>query len=244
MVGVATKDSGPRATTIRFGPAAVTWLVGFMVGMGLAGQLVLIALGVDGDDYTIPQIALSIVVSWAVFIAAMAYTSNRYGTGDTFGDFVDHYALKFRPIDLVGFPAGALLQLVVVPLIYVPLRELWPDTFSESELEERAQELADKADGWTVVLLFLVVAIGAPVVEELVYRGLLQRSMARVTGAAAALVLTAAWFSLIHFTPVEYPGLFAAGLGFGAGLLLTDRIGPSIVTHAAFNCTGLTLALW
>ena len=215
-----------------------------MVGMGLAGQLVLVALGVDGDDYTIPQIALSIVVSWTVFLAAMAFTSDRYGAGDRFGDFVDHYALEFRPIDLVGVPVGALMQLLVVPLVYVPLRELWPETFSESELEERAQELADKANGWTVVLLFLVVAIGAPVVEELVYRGLLQRSMATVTGAAPALVLTSIWFALIHFTPVEYPGLFVAGLGFGAGLLLTNRIGPSIVTHAAFNATGLTLALW
>jgi membrane protease YdiL (CAAX protease family) len=244
VVGVATKRSRARATTIRFAPAVATWGVGFVVGMGLAGQLVLVALGVDGDDYTIPQIALSIVVSWAVFIAAMAYTSDRYGTGHRLADFVDHYALKFRPVDLVGVPAGALLQLVVIPLLYVPLRELWPDTFSESELEERARELADKANGATVVLLFLVVAIGAPIVEELVYRGLLQRSMATVTGAAPALLLTSIWFSLIHFTPVEYPGLFVAGLGFGAGLLLTNRIGPSIVTHAAFNTTGLILALW
>jgi membrane protease YdiL (CAAX protease family) len=244
VVGVATKDSAARATTIRFGPAVATWVVGFFVGMGLAGQLVLIALGVDGDDFTIPQIALSIVVSWAVFLAAMVYTSDRYGSGERGRDFVDHYALNCRPIDLLGVPAGALLQLVVVPLVYVPLRELWPATFSQSELEERAQELADKADGWTVLLLFAVVAVGAPIVEELVYRGLLQRSMATVTGAAPALVLTSIWFSLIHFTPVEYPGLFVAGLGFGAGLFLTGRIGPSIVTHAAFNATGLVLALW
>ncbi len=148
------------------------------------------------------------------------------------------------PIDLVGVPVGVLGQLVIVPLVYVPLRQLWPDTFSEAELEERAQELADKANGWTVVLLVLVVVIGAPIVEELVYRGLLQRSIAASIGGVAGLLITSAWFALVHPSPVEYPGLFLAGLMFGAGVLLTDRIGPSILTHAAFNATGLALALW
>jgi hypothetical protein len=148
-----------------------------------------------------------------------------------------------RPIDLVGLPVGVIGQLAVIPLLYLPLREIWPDTFSQSELEERAQELADKADGWTVLLLVLVVAVGAPIVEELVYRGLLQRSMATRVGAVGGLVLTSMWFALVHPSPVEYPGLFAAGLLFGAGVLLTDRLGASILTHAAFNATGLVLAL-
>jgi len=135
-------------------------------------------------------------------------------------------------------------QLVVIPLVYIPLRGLWPDTFSKAELEERAQELADKADGWTVVLLALVVVVGAPIVEELVYRGLLQRSMARtMIGGGGALLFTSLWFALVHPSPVEYPGLFLAGLMFGAGALLTDRIGPAVLTHAAFNATGLVMAL-
>ncbi len=56
------------------------------------------------------------------------------------------------------------------------------------------------------------------------------------------LLVASAWFSLIHLAPVEYPGLFVAGLLFGAALLITDRVGPAIVTHAAFNVTGLWLA--
>jgi membrane protease YdiL (CAAX protease family) len=50
------------------------------------------------------------------------------------------------------------------------------------------------------------------------------------------------WFALMHPTPVEWPGLAVAGALFGAGLALTGRIGPSILTHAAFNATGLILA--
>jgi len=244
VVGVATKGSGSRATTIRVGPAILTWFAGWVAGMLLAGSFVLLALGADGDDYTISELALATTASWLVMLAALAFTSRKYGTGDPVDDFLRHYALRFRAVDLVGVPVGVLGQLVIVPLVYVPLRRLWPDTFSEAELEERAQELADKANGWTVVLLVLVVVIGAPIVEELVYRGLLQRSIAASIGGVAGLLITSAWFALVHPSPVEYPGLFLAGLMFGAGVLLTDRIGPSILTHAAFNATGLALALW
>jgi membrane protease YdiL (CAAX protease family) len=147
-----------------------------------------------------------------------------------------------RPIDLAGIPAGVATQLVGVPLLYWPLRQIWPDAFSQSDIDERAKELADKAGGATTVLLVLVVVVGAPLVEELVYRGLLQRALQSVVGGAGALVLGSMWFSLIHLSPVEYPGLLLAGLVFGAWLTFTGRIGGAILTHAAFNATGLILA--
>jgi hypothetical protein len=103
--------------------------------------------------------------------------------------------------------------------------------------------LANRAGGWLTVLLVVVVVVGAPLVEELVYRGLLQRSVSSAIGAGAGLVSTSLWFALVHFSPVEYPGLFLAGLVFGACVVLTGRIGPAIVTHAAFNATGLVVVL-
>ena len=58
-----------------------------------------------------------------------------------------------------------------MPLVYVPLRAWWPETFSDDRLEETARDLVDRADGAAVVVLVLVVVVGAPIVEELVYRG-------------------------------------------------------------------------
>jgi membrane protease YdiL (CAAX protease family) len=204
---------------------------------------ILALLGVDGNDYTVPQLALATGAAWLVQVAALVFTSSHYGTGEPVDDFVAHYGVRFRPIDLVGVPAGVIAQLAIVPLVYLPLRAVWPDTFSKSELEQRARELADKANGWTVVLLVIVVVIGAPIVEELVYRGLLQRSMSAAIGVVPGLVVMSIWFALMHPTPIEWPGLMVAGALFGAGLALTGRIGPGIITHAAFNATGLILAL-
>ncbi len=243
MVDVTTKGPPSRATTVRVGPAIATWAVGFVLGMVFIAPGVLAILGVDGSDYTVPQLAIATGAAWLVQIAALAFTSSHYGKGEPVEDFVEHYGLRFRPIDLVGVPVGVIAQLAIVPLVYVPLRAIWPDTFSKSELEHRARELADKANGWTVVLLVIIVVIGAPIVEELVYRGLLQRSMSAAFGAVPALVVMSLWFALMHPTPIEWPGLMIAGALFGAGLALTGRIGPGIITHAAFNATGLILAL-
>ena len=74
--------------------------------MVLVAPSVLAAFGVDGDDYTVTQLAAATGAAWLVMVAALAFTSNHYGTHDPLRDFVEHYALRFRPIDLAGIPAG------------------------------------------------------------------------------------------------------------------------------------------
>jgi membrane protease YdiL (CAAX protease family) len=230
----------PDRPVIGIGPAIGTWAFGWGVGSVIAAPLMILLLGASlGDDLTIPQLAAASAATWAVMIAALVAASRRFGTGDV----VDDYAVQFRTIDLLGIPLGVATQFLLVPWLYVPLRGIWPSTFSDERIEERAQELADKAGGWTTVVLVLVVVVGAPIVEELVYRGLLQRSASTVLGAGVALVSTSLFFALVHFSPVEYPGLFLAGLVFGGCVVLTGRIGPAIVTHAAFNAAGLVVVL-
>lgn len=226
--------------SIPVGPAAGTWAIGWVLGAIVVTPILVAAMGAElGDDLTIPQLLVVALGGWTVFVVALAFASRRFGTRD----FMADYAARFRPVDLVGIPVGVVTQLLLIPALYLPLRALWSDAFSNERLEQRAQELADRAGGFSAVLLVLIVVVGAPIVEELVYRGLLQRSLAGVVGAGWALTATAAWFSLIHLSPVEYPGLFLAGLVFGAGVVLTDRIGPAIVTHAAFNATGIIVVL-
>lgn len=233
-------DDVAATAPIPVRPALATWASAWVVGAIVVTPLLIVAAGGSLDeDLTIVQLAVATAGVWAVFLAALALASRRFGTGSVVADL----GVSFRPVDLVGVPVGVALQLLAVPALYWPLRELWPETFSTARLEERAQDLADRAGGFDTVLLVVVVVVGAPLVEELVYRGLIQRSLAAATSPAAGLLLTSVLFSLVHFSPVEYPGLFLAGLVFGLGLLLTGRLGPAIVTHAAFNATGLLIVL-
>lgn len=231
----------PPPAPIPVVPALGIWSIAWVLGAIVVTPLLVVAAGGSlGDDLSIPQLALATLGMWAALGAGLVLASRRFGTGDVATDL----GWSFRPVDLVGIPLGVATQFLLVPLLYWPLRELWPDTFDPDRLEQRAQELADKAGGANTVLLVLIVVVGAPLVEELVYRGLVQRSMSVAVGASSGLLLTSILFSLIHFSPVEYPGLFLAGLVFGGCVTVTGRLGPAIVTHAAFNAAGLVMVLW
>jgi membrane protease YdiL (CAAX protease family) len=51
--------------------------------------------------------------------------------------------------------------------------------------------------------------------------------------------MVAVWFAIVHFQPVETPGLFLVGLILGACALRTRRLGMNVFAHMAFNATGL-----
>jgi membrane protease YdiL (CAAX protease family) len=220
--------------------AAATFLVAWILAQ-LAAALILGTAGDGGSLDTIPigTLAASLVAAWAVYVGGLWFASERAGTGAP----VDDYGIRFAPVDLVGFGLGALSQLVVVNLVYLPLQALWPGTFNEDRLQETARDLVDRASGATIVLLFALVVLAAPVVEELFYRGLLQRSLLGRFNDVLVVVGVAAVFALFHFRPVEYPGLFVFGLVLGLCAQWTGRLGPAITTHVGFNATGLLLVL-
>jgi uncharacterized protein len=237
--------SSPRLPAVRLGEgevritvgvAAMTWLLSWLGGNVLGSVVVAISGEDPGEVDTPVWLTVAAAVSlWVPMLVALREVSLRYGTGSPAED----YGLSVRPVDLVGVPVGILSQLVLLPLVYWPLEGAWPDTFSRPRLEESARTLYDSAEGLGYVALVLVVVAGAPVVEELMYRGLLQGALVRRVDDLIGVVVAAAWFALIHFRPVEYPGLFAFGLVLGSCALLTGRLGMPILAHVAFNATGL-----
>ena len=226
------------ATSITVAIAALAWVASWLAGNVIAA----LAIGASGEkagevDTPVWLTLVSALALWTPMVVALREVSARFGEGT----FREDYGFSFRPVDLVGIPIGVVCQLVAVRALYWPLEQTWPETFSDDRLERTARTLADSADGVWMLVLALVVVIGAPFVEELMFRGLLQRAFLRRFPTVLAVVLVAAWFALIHFRPVEYPGLFLFGLVLGACAAGTRRIGMSIAAHLAFNATGLAL---
>lgn len=216
-------------------PAVATWAVAWLVGGLILGPPAILLAGGDLEsDLTIGQLGAAAAVSWLAFLVGAVWASRRFGTGDPAADL----GLRMSAVDLLGVPVGVGAQLAI-PVLYAPLQAIWPDTFSDERLEENARDLADQAAGATTVLLVAIVVIGAPVVEEVVYRGLLQRAVGRRIGPVGAWLAVSALFALVHLRPIEYPGLFVAGLVFGAWVLATGRLAGAIASHAAFNAVGI-----
>ena len=126
-----------------------------------------------------------------------------------------------------------------VPVLYFPLRPF----IDVDEVARPAEELTSGVQGFEVVLLLVLLVVGAPLVEELFYRGLLQRSLTAAWNDTLALVVTATLFGLAHFQLLQLPALILFGLVVGYMAKRTGRLGMSVLAHSGFNATTVFLLL-
>ena len=228
------RSDGNRAP-VPIGDAVWLWLAAWFIGQLLATAVAAASGFSDLNSAGPGWLFLVATAGWVPLVVVVVLLGRKYGTGDVVRDF----GLEFRWRDLVGIPIGVATQLALLPALYWPLRRAWPGTFSQHKIEQRARDLTDHATGAGRLLLALVVVLGAPLVEELVYRGLLQGAFTRKWNEWAGVVMVAVWFAIVHFQPVETPGLFVVGLILGVCALRTRRLGMNVFAHMAFNATGL-----
>lgn len=224
------------------GAVLVVW-VGALIASVVLFQLVLAASGHTGEGTADLPFWLyptaSMVVLWVPTVAGLVWVSRRHLTGRLLGDF----GFRFRALDLLGVPIGVACQLGILRLLYWPLEQWFPHTFSNAEVEKAARELSDRAvGGWRAVLVIAVV-VGAPLVEEFLYRGLILGSLRDRFSPVIAVVLGALWFAAAHLQAVQFIGLLVFGLVLGWCRYRSGRLGMGILAHAAFNATSLVI-LW
>jgi membrane protease YdiL (CAAX protease family) len=95
---------------------------------------------------------------------------------------------------------------------------------------------AGAPSGWVRLATFVVVAVGAPLLEEFFFRGLLYGALRRRFGIATGLVASAAVFSLLHpQLPLGFLPIFVLGAVFAAVTEWRQSLIPGIVMHALNN---------
>lgn len=151
--------------------------------------------------------------------------------------------LTLRWIDLVWAVAAGIVGLIIASLLALLTTQLVGEfTSTGAEVAEQVRE----AGGTPAVLLFAVLlVVGAPVVEELAFRGLLFNSLRkRGIGVVWTLVISSAAFALIHFEPTRLLVLVALGLVLGIVRWRTGSLLACMLTHAMINApAALVLAL-
>jgi membrane protease YdiL (CAAX protease family) len=101
-------------------------------------------------------------------------------------------------------------------------------------------------DAWFALTVASVV-VAAPLVEEVLYRGIIQQSLRQMAYPPwAAVAITSAIFALMHVSvadPYAVLPLLVLSLGFGWAYERTGRLLAPIVMHALFNLANIGLAL-
>jgi membrane protease YdiL (CAAX protease family) len=140
---------------------------------------------------------------------------------------------RVRPIEPATAPwlvpaSLAMISIVVSGLLVLPrFLRIPPDktTFLDAYLRRPLGPVA----------VFLMVALIAPLLEEFLFRGWMQRSLERRTTARNAIVVTALAFGAIHLDLFGLPLRVAFGLASGYLAWRTRSIWPSVVLHGAYN---------
>ncbi len=179
---------------------------------------------------------------WAGFLGAVVVASARNGTRSLPRD----YGLSWpRWHDLTTGVAGGVLGRLPSTLILV-LIVLATNGFDKPSSAGRQIDgtTPEGTAGWTILGLFLVV--GAPFVEELLFRGLIQGAFTRRLGVTPAIYVTALIFSFAH---ILNEGPFAPLILFPTALILgylrhrSGKLAPGMIAHSTFNAVAFGLLL-
>lgn len=229
----------PTHRALRWGLGDVVWVwfVGTVVG-GIAGLITIAirgrASGLDPDGI---DLAVGLIVQNGAILAALSGVSRFKGLGTLRRDF----GLVVRPADWPWLAFGVLLQ--VVGIGAVSLLEQVKSGLSE----QQAVDTVKHSQGPEIVLVVLGVVLFAPLVEELLFRGLLLRSLLRKTSPIVAVVISSVVFAGLHLldpstAPLMAPLLLLAVIS-GIRAVRSGELSQSILLHVGFNLLSAVLLL-
>ena len=243
--GSPAPSEPPPAGPVPFRPGAGPVVGGIVVGLVLSSLVGNVVVAATGDrELGLGGRALVALGLWAGLVGAAVLASRRKGSGSLGADL----GLRIRPVDgPLGVGAGLVSQVVVVPLVALLLRPV----LGRPDVETPARELLTSATGPGLLILVMMVLLGAPLVEELFYRGLVLRALAARWGAPWAVAGSAVLFGVSHQNPLSLQGvilvmasLAAFGVVLGTLAVRTGRLGPAVFGHASFNAVTVLTVLF
>lgn len=220
----------------------------WVVGGVLAAVVVLASGAIDLEtgemgELSLGLLAVSITTGWIGFVGWPAVATWFKGQRSLVRDF----GLSIRPSDVawgIGAGIAALALSIGANLVWILV--------SGEDPPDNTDFIPTSLTGvFPVATLFVLVAVGTPIAEELFFRGLFLRSVAKRWGVTAGAVVSSVVFGMFH---AQGGGIVHAGfivlvtMAYGFVFALVDvraegRIGPSIVAHMVVNGVGVAAAL-
>lgn len=135
------------------------------------------------------------------------------------------------PIILLGMALNIVIALV---LDMLPFPQSWIDSYTMNS--------SSLGEG-NVIVNWLSVVFMAPVLEEIVFRGLVYTRMKKGMPVLLAAVLSSLLFGAMHGTMIWFLYAFALGLILVWCFERFHSLAANILLHGAFNLTGQVLSL-
>jgi uncharacterized protein len=253
--------SDPLGPPPRTRSAAWRWIlyaaIGFLVGQVVGAVFGIVAGDIAGKNAaqmkaitaaSVPPewyVLSTLAGLWVGFFGAPWLASRRQGTRNLVADL----GLRFRWVDLWGIGIGVAAQ-VVIALLYAPFRH------HIHNFDAPTQKLTGGAHGAGFLVVALATVLLAPFMEELFFRGLLFKALARLftpngpattrargVAVVVAVIVDGLLFGLAHGEWVQFAGLALFGAVLAAISYRTGRLGMNMVSHASFNLVAVVAIL-
>jgi membrane protease YdiL (CAAX protease family) len=221
-------------------PSMGVALICFAAAVGLSFTVLAILRANHPPGGGSVELVLTEVALWVPMLSACWFVSRRRGDRSFAADF----GLRWRPSDIGLGLAGSVAARSTESIALLPVILLQPH-FRVPEVTEFHQ-FTNGVSGW--IALALVTCVGAPIVEELFFRGLVQTRLVGRYGPIIGIGVTSVLFGAAHLIGWAGPislvyALAIAGAGVALGTIrhLTGRLGTSMITHSFFNAQALLI---
>ena len=207
------------------GDFVLAWVVG-IVGATVA----VVPFATENGKVPVAGLVASLLGQSAATLGFLELISRRKGRGSLAADF--GFIVRARDAVWVLVGLGTSLGLT---LLLIPISVLAGDGSGQEVVKQ-----FEKSHGTVQILFAIGVVVVAPVIEELVYRGLLLRSLLRKMSPVGAIFVSGVVFGLAHvlLDPGAYvalPALAAMGVISAVLAVRTGELSRSIFFHAGFN---------
>ena len=93
----------------------------------------------------------------------------------------------------------------------------------------------DLSEFFSLIIILILFAIAVPIVEELLFRGLLLDTLTETYGSWTSIFISSAIFAVLHVSPLSIVNAFWGGMIYGYLRIRTNSLWPGILLHALWN---------
>jgi uncharacterized protein len=129
---------------------------------------------------------------------------------------------------------GKVLALVIVGTIFLGLGIISP-LVNLIPMTDWIKELMRSMGSPTHVGLFLAIVVAAPVLEEIIFRGVILDGLLKKYSPSTSIIVSSILFGLIHFNPWQFVSAFLGGIFIGWVYYRTRNLSLAIIIHATNN---------
>ena len=194
------------------------------------GERTINAMMVWTQFFFVQGTQLAIVWAW--------FRVRRSSMTEVFGMTRLGFFKTLRYAALCILPAGVIATLSLVLMLKLLQTLGWP-----MEQQEAVSLLSGANPVGVQIALAFVACLGAPVVEEVLFRGIIFGSLRQMTNRWFAAIVSALLFGIIHLHVPSLPALCLLGFFFALAYEFTGSLTVSIVMHAIFNSVQVIIAI-